>query len=246
MMIATFAKFFAAERTMAGPPMSICSMIVIRRGAGGDGLGERVQVADDEFERGDAELGQLRLVAGEAQVGEDAGVHRGVQRLHPAVERLREAGDVRHVGDRMPGVADARGGRAGGDDLDPGGDQRGGQLGQAGLVVDRDDGPPDRDDVAVATLGGGGGGHARTSSLRSMVPVAMPSTALREQLPLDEFDAVVQRGLGVAAGGPAPVRCAMTGPLSTPVSTTMTLAPVAPSPRRARRAPRGRRGTPGR
>ena len=72
---------------------------VVALGARRDGLDERVQVHHDELERLDAELGELALVVLEAQVGEQSGVHAGVQRLDPPVERLGEAGDrgdIRH------------------------------------------------------------------------------------------------------------------------------------------------------
>ena len=47
-----------------------------------------------------------------------------VQRLHAAVEHLGEAGDLGDVRHREPGLAQRRGGAAGGDDLDA-------ELGQA-------------------------------------------------------------------------------------------------------------------
>ena len=67
---------------------------LVGAGAGGDRLGERVEVDDDEVERRDAELLELRDVLGLAAVGQDAGVDGGVQRLHPPVQALREAGDL--------------------------------------------------------------------------------------------------------------------------------------------------------
>ena len=70
---ATCAWFFAAARTIVGPPMSIVSI---------DGsLEERIEIADDEIDRLDPlafELGQvLRLRA----VGEDPAVDLRVQGL---------------------------------------------------------------------------------------------------------------------------------------------------------------------
>ena len=63
-------------------------------GAGVDGFGERIQVDDHEFERGDAEFGQRRNMFGFALIGEQAGMHVRVQGLDPAVEHLGEAGDL--------------------------------------------------------------------------------------------------------------------------------------------------------
>ena len=85
---ATFAWFFADARTMAGPPMSICSTAASGSAPGRDRLGERVEVHDDELEGLDAELGELALVVFEPQVGEQARVHAGVQRAHAPVEVL--------------------------------------------------------------------------------------------------------------------------------------------------------------
>ena len=44
-------------------------------------------------------------------------MHGGMQRLHPAVEHLGEAGDLLHRRDRDAGGAERGGGAAGGDDL---------------------------------------------------------------------------------------------------------------------------------
>ena len=74
--------------------MSICSTHSSIAGAGVDGLGERVQVDDHEFECCDAEFGQRRNMFGFALIGEQAGVHVRMQRLDPAVEHLGEAGDL--------------------------------------------------------------------------------------------------------------------------------------------------------
>ena len=122
--IATLGWFFAAARTIDGPPMSICSMHSSASRTGCGRLGERVEVGHHEVERLDAELRELRAVRLEPQVGQDAGVHPRVQRLDPSVEALGEPGqvlDLRHVD---TGVRDPRGRRAGRHDRDPGGGQR--------------------------------------------------------------------------------------------------------------------------
>ena len=52
--IATLAWFLAAARTIDGPPMSISSIELVERDARALGGGrERIQVDDDELERGD-------------------------------------------------------------------------------------------------------------------------------------------------------------------------------------------------
>ena len=104
---------------MHGPPMSmfsiasasvtpgfatVCSngyrLHTTRSISGSAVLGERLHV--------------LRLVA----LREQAGVDRGVQRLHPAVEDFGEAGQLADVLHRQPGVGEGLPRAAGGDQLD--------------------------------------------------------------------------------------------------------------------------------
>ena len=134
----------------------------VERGTGGHGGGERVEVDHHEVDRGDAELGQLGEVVGLAAVGEDAGVDAGVKGLDPALEALGEAGHLLHAGDRQSRLRDGGSGGAGGDDLDAGLDERAGEVHQAGLVVDGDEGAVHGDDVGVdQALGGDVGGGNR-------------------------------------------------------------------------------------
>jgi len=84
-----------------------------RCGAGGDGLGERVQVHHRELERFDLQLFELLDVRGVLPVGEQARVDPRVERLHPAVQALGEAGEGLHLRDRHAEGRD-RGGRAAG------------------------------------------------------------------------------------------------------------------------------------
>ena len=73
-------------------------------GTGFDGLAERIQVDDDEFERRDPELLERRGVLGFAQIGQQPGVHSRVQCLDPAVEHLGEAGQFLYGCHRNPFV----------------------------------------------------------------------------------------------------------------------------------------------
>ena len=73
---------------------------LVDAGAGVDGLGERVQVDDHEFECFDAEFGQRRNMLWFTKIGEQTGMHMRVQGLYPAVEHLGEAGDLFDRGDR--------------------------------------------------------------------------------------------------------------------------------------------------
>ena len=84
---------------------------------------ERVEVADQQIERRDPELGELVAVRLQPQVGQQSGVHVRVQGLDPPVQALREPGHLLDRGHRQAGVGEGPGGRPGGDDLDPGVDQ---------------------------------------------------------------------------------------------------------------------------
>ena len=108
------AKFLAAARTRLGPPMSISSIRASKRGRRiGGGLGERIQVHDDQVDRLDAVRADGRQVVRPMPPGQDAAVDRRVQRLDPAVEHLREPGDVRDVDHRQAGLGQRLGGPAG-------------------------------------------------------------------------------------------------------------------------------------
>ena len=147
MTTATLGWFLAAARTIDGPPMSICSTHSSGAGARGDGGRERVEVDDDELERLDAEVGELRDVLGLAGVGEDAGVHARVQRLDAALEALGEAGEVLDLGHRQAQRLDERGRAAGRDERDAGLVQAADEVLEAGLVVDGDERPAHGADV---------------------------------------------------------------------------------------------------
>jgi hypothetical protein len=79
---------------------------VIRRRPRHSRLDEGIEVRHHELERLDAQCGEFGLVCFEPEVGEQAGVDRGVQRAHPPVERLGEAGDGGDLGDGEPGIRD--------------------------------------------------------------------------------------------------------------------------------------------
>ena len=85
---------------------------------GRDGGAERVEVHDDQIEGLDAQLLQLVEMTGQPGVGEQPAVDLGVQRLHPTVETLREAGDLLDLLHRQAGLGDRRRRIAGGDQVD--------------------------------------------------------------------------------------------------------------------------------
>ena len=78
-----------------------------------------------------------------AGVGEDAGVHLGMERLDPSLKAFGESGEGGHLDDRDAGVGDGLGGGAGGDDLHSRRVQGGGEFGQSALVVDTHERPAD-------------------------------------------------------------------------------------------------------
>ena len=134
------------------------------------------------------ELVELLAWCVEAQVGEQAGVHRGCRVL---TRPSRHSGKPVTSSTAVTGHAgggDRRRGRAGGDDLDPGVVQARGELVQPGLVVDADQGPPDRRRSAARVL----------TEMVTFLPVTVqPSRTSRptdvdEQPPLDVLDAFVQ------------------------------------------------------
>ena len=85
----TDSKFFAAARTIAGPPMSIFSITSSKPAPERHGLAERVEVHDHEVERLDPLLRELLHVLRLAAVGEDPRVDLRVQRLHAPARASR-------------------------------------------------------------------------------------------------------------------------------------------------------------
>ena len=149
---------------------------VVLRCAGLHGLDERVEVHDHEVEGFDAELFELVPVVLAAAVGQDAGVHARVERLHAAVQAFLEAGDFGYLGDLNACSGDLLGGGAGGDNADAGGGEALSQFRQAGLVIDRDEGPADRYTVK------GGVAHGSHSNWVSANDARGPSAGPRLSL----------------------------------------------------------------
>src|SRR5690606_11904439 len=197
----------------------------IRGSARGDGLGEGVEVHHEQLEGLDAELGELGLVALEPKVGEQSRVHLRVQGAHAPVEVLGEARQLADLGDRDAGIRDRLRGAAGRDDLDARIRKRAGELDQVRLVGDGDEGAPDQHVIALAVEAGVDAGSAHWYSFRSMAPDAMSCTVWISS----SRSTGLMRSWRVASVSPASIgtrRWARIGPVSTPLSTTMTLAPV--------------------
>jgi hypothetical protein len=117
---------------------------LVRRRTRRDGLGERVQVHHQQVERLDAQVRQLRDVLRLTQVGQQAGVHPGVERLHPPVQRLREPGHLLDRRHRHAGIRDDASRAARRHDLHAVRVQTRRQLQQTRLVRNPDEGPANR------------------------------------------------------------------------------------------------------
>ena len=109
----------------------------------GRSLLKRVEIDDHHIDGLDAVRGHSGFVLGVAANVEQAAVNPGVQRFDAAVEHLGEAGEFADVLDGEAGLAQGRGGAAGGDKFDAESGERAGKLHKAGLVGDAEQGAPD-------------------------------------------------------------------------------------------------------
>src|SRR5690606_28696876 len=129
----------------------------------------------------------------------------------PALEGLREAGQLLDRGDRNAGLGDARGGRARRDEGDAGGVESRGEVLEAGLVVDADEGAADgagglhfsgaswsgiagglREGCGRGRVRCGGGPAGHPAAVDGEGPLGEEGEELDEARPLDGADALVQ------------------------------------------------------
>ena len=143
----------------------------VRQGAArlGHGGGERVEVDRHQVDRGDAVLGHHRAV--QVATTEDAAVDLRVQGLHPAVHHFREAGVVGHFHGGDAVVLEQLVGAAGGEDFHAEGGELAGEVDDAGLVGNADQGAADGEAgglvshwKAIMQLKGGELGQAQSRS----------------------------------------------------------------------------------
>ena len=125
---------------------------VVEGRAFGDGRLERIEVHHQEIDRLDAVLVHRRGVLLVAADRQQAAVHLRVQRLDAAVHHLGKAGELGDVEHLEPGVVERLGGAAGGDELDAVAGERLGEIDEAGLVGDRQQGAGDAARVAGHVL----------------------------------------------------------------------------------------------
>ena len=128
-----------------------CGAVLERRGIGTKGI----EVGHHEVDRIDAVGGHVCLMIRVAPVGEDPAVHLRVQGDDAVAEDCREPGEVGHVGNREVGIAQGLGGAAAGDQVPPHASKLTGEVDDAGLVVDGEEGAH----RAVTSLSGGGKGR---------------------------------------------------------------------------------------
>ena len=204
----------------------------------GDRLLEGVEVDADQVDRLDPLALQGRHVLGVVAPRQQRRVQARVQGLHPAAEDLLLAGELGDVGDLEAGLAQRRRGAAGGEDLDAELGEAAGEVGDPGLVGDRDQRPAHPDRAVAHGLGRGvcGGLTHRSTTTRGSRAVD-PNPArrdhadrLRVELVLERRGSPARAPPGRGPPEPATSRCRITGPVSTPSSTKWTVTPVVSTP----------------
>ena len=156
-----------------------------------------------------------------------AGVDRRVERLHPAVEDLREARDRADVGHRQAGVAQRPGRAAGRDELEADGRRRpAAELDEAGLVADREERAARRRQCRV------GAGRRRATCRRPSTSTA-PASSSATARGSSRCSTALIRSWSVASSSPARDGDGLLrtiGPPSSVSSTTWTVQPVTFAP----------------
>src|SRR3984893_11339930 len=161
---------------------------------------------------------------GFALIGEQAGMHMRVQGLDPAVEHLREPGDLLDGSDRNTCPCNGFGCRTGGHDVDSGLMQAAGQLGETGLVVDADQCAPDRPAPVIR-------GHPRVAFRPVQVTPRVASAS--KTSPSSRRSTTLIRSCRVASSSSSKTGTgcwARIGPVSVPASTRCTVQPVTLTP----------------
>jgi hypothetical protein len=105
--------------------------------------GEGIQVGHHEVDGADAVRLEVSHVLGLGAVGQDPAMDLGVQGLDPSAQHLGRAGDLCHLGVRDAGCGEGGGGVATGHELPAEVGQAVGELHEAFLVVDRQQGSHD-------------------------------------------------------------------------------------------------------
>src|SRR6185503_796796 len=166
---------------------------------------EGVEVHADEVDRRDLVRAELRHVLGQVASREDAAVHSRVERDDAVAEKVAEARHVRERrhGDALVGEELRRAARREELDAEPGELAR--ESGEAGLVVDREQGTADR--------------HAAISSFTTSGRMRCSTRWTR-----------ARRVSGVSPGSTGTGSVRITGPVLIPSSTQWTVAAVCETP----------------
>jgi hypothetical protein len=123
---------------------------VFRRDAGlRRGLTERIEIHADKIDRRNPVLGDRGHVFGEITAREQTAVHRRMERLDAPVEHFRKVRDGADIGAREASVTNRLRGAASGDQLPAELVQRAGEIDEAGLIGNGEQGAGHR-----AGLGG--------------------------------------------------------------------------------------------
>ena len=99
---ATSCEFFAAERIIAGPPISICSIASSRVTFAADRFRKRIEIHDDHIDRFDSVLLHGGDVFRVVTNREQAAMNAWMQCLDAAIHHLGKASDVGDVANVMP------------------------------------------------------------------------------------------------------------------------------------------------
>ena len=120
---------------------------ILIAGATCQGRLERVEVGHQQIDRRDLVLLHLGDVFRQVAPAQQAAMDLRHQCLDAPVEDFGKAGMGGHINHRDAGITQRLGRAAGGEDLDPAGRQRAGEINQAGLVGHRHQGTADGNDI---------------------------------------------------------------------------------------------------
>ena len=132
--------------------VDVLDRVVVLDFVAGDRLLEGVEVDADQVDRLDPLALERRHVLGVGAPRQERGVQARVEGLDPAAEDLLLAGELGDVVHLQAGLAQRRRRAAGGEQLDPEPGERPGEVGDAGLVGDRDQRPAHADRTVAHCL----------------------------------------------------------------------------------------------
>ena len=138
---------------------------------------EGIEVHHEQIDRGNVMGKHRRLVLGIFPNGEQSAMHLGMQGLHATIHHFGKAGKVGDITHRQARISECLAGAAGGDQLDAMANQGTGEVDEAGLVGNGDEGARDAAEVGRhgASLGGcRDGGRLARAGAREKRPRRFP------------------------------------------------------------------------